>query len=100
MGTTEERNVVKKDRELIISRVFDAPQELVFETHTTCEHLRHWWGPRTWPMAECKVDFREGGSWHYCLRGPNDGDESWGLAQYETIQAPEQIIYRDYFSDR
>lgn len=45
------------------------------------------------------MDFKEGGTWHYCLRGPNPGDESWGLSTYETINRPEEIVYRDAFSD-
>jgi len=92
--------VASKDRELTITRMFDAPPELVFEMWTSCEHLKHWWGPKEWPMVECRLDFREGGEWHFCLRGPNDGDESWGKAIYKEIREPEKIVYEDYFSDK
>lgn len=87
------------DRELFMSRVFDAPRQRVFEAFSSCEQLSHWWGPREWPMRECTLDFRPGGEWHFCLRGPNPGDESWGKAIYEEIVALERIVYRDYFSD-
>ena len=87
------------ERELIYKRVFDAPRELVFETFTSCEHLKHWWGPRTWPVSYCKIDFRVGGVWHYCMSGPNEGDESWGKVIYKEIDAPEKLVYEDYFSD-
>lgn len=97
--TTDNMNVETRDRELIISRIFDAPRELVFEAHSSCEHLKHWWGPRSWPMVECTMDFREGGTWRYCLRGPNEGDASWGKAIYQEIVSPERIVYHDYFSD-
>jgi len=50
-------------------------------------------------MDECTMDFREGGEWRYCLRGPNEGDESWGLAIYQVIVNPEKIVYRDHFTD-
>lgn len=93
-------NVETKDRELLMERIFDAPPELVFEAYSSCEHLKHWWGPKEWPMEECTLDFREGGEWHYCLRGPNDGDESWGKAIYKEIDKPERIVYLDYFSDK
>lgn len=87
------------DRELIISRVFNAPKELVFKAWSSCEQLKHWWGPKEWPMHECTMDFRVGGEWRYCLRGPNDGDESWGKAIYREIDNPEKIAYKDHFTD-
>jgi len=45
------------------------------------------------------MDFRVGGVWHYCMRGPNEGDESWGRAIYDEIDAPQRIAYTDAFSD-
>ncbi|SMO79309.1 Uncharacterized conserved protein YndB, AHSA1/START domain [Fodinibius sediminis] len=92
-------DVEKKGRELIISRVFKAPRELVFNAYTDCSHLKHWWGTHQWPMEECTMDFREGGEWRYCLRGPNPGDESWGKAIYQHIENPSKIVYNDYFTD-
>lgn len=87
-------------RELSLTRVFDAMPELLFKVWSSCEHLKHWWGPKEWPMDECKMDFREGGEWHYCLRGPNEGDESWGKAVYKEINKPKKIVYQDYFADK
>lgn len=87
------------ERELVLTRTFDAPRELVFRAFSTCEHLSHWWGPRAWPMEECAMDFRVGGVWHYCLRGPEEGDESWGRAVFDEIVEPERIAYTDAFSD-
>lgn len=87
------------EREFIFTRTFDAPRKLVFQAYSSCEHLEQWWGPRTWPMAECTMDFREGGLWHYCLRGPNEEDASWGKAVFEEIVEPERLVYRDYFAD-
>lgn len=87
------------ETDLLMTRMFDAPRELVFAAYSSCEHLKNWWGPRSWPMAECTLDFRVGGVWHYCLRGPNPGDESWGRAVYTEIVEPERILYTDSFSD-
>jgi uncharacterized protein YndB with AHSA1/START domain len=91
--------VSTEDEELVVTRLFAAPRELVFAAYSSCEHLSNWWGPRAWPMRECSMEFREGGVWDYCLRGPNEGDESWGRAVFNEIVAPERIIYTDAFSD-
>ncbi|WP_409296814.1 SRPBCC domain-containing protein [Peribacillus sp. SCS-26] len=90
---------------IILEREFDAPRELVFNAFTEEEHLKHWWGPRGWELTVCNIDFREGGSWHYCMKcmDKNQGDfygmESWGKAVYEEIVDGEKIVYIDYFSD-
>lgn len=97
--TDNRTNVETKDRELIITRIFNASPKLMFEIWSDCKHLKHWWGPKEWPMEECTIDFREGGVWHFCLRGPNEGDESWGKALYREIDKPKKIVYKDHFSD-
>lgn len=97
--TTNKTNVETEGRNLIITRDFEAPPALMFDVWSDCKHLKHWWGPKEWPMDECEMDFREGGSWLYCLRGPNEGDEGWGKAIYDEIQKPKKIVYRDYFTD-
>ncbi|ANY65448.1 ATPase [Paenibacillus sp. BIHB 4019] len=90
---------------LTMERVFDAPHALVFEAHSTAEHLKHWWGPNGWILSACTVDFRPGGVWHYCMKciDQNQGDffgfESWGKAVYKEIVTNEKIAYVDYFSD-
>ena len=86
------------DTELVVAREFAAPRELVFRCFTSSEHLEQWWGPRLWPLAVSKMDFRVGGQWLYCMRGP-DGTEAWGKAIYTEITPPERIVYTDYFAD-
>ena len=98
--TTSNMNMETKGNELIITRIFNAPPKLMFEMWSDCKHLKHWWGPKEWPMDECQLDFRVGGEWRYCLRGPNEGDESWGIAVYKEIEKPEKIVYQDNFSDK
>lgn len=98
--TNNKTHVETKDRKLLMTRIFDAPRELVFKAYSSCEHLKHWWGPKEWPMDECEMDFRVGGKWHFCLRGPNEGDESWGLATYKEINKPRKIVYQDNFADK
>lgn len=89
-----------KGRDLLITRTFDAPPSLMFEMWSDCRHLKHWWGPKEWPMDECKMDFRVGGEWLYCLRGPNKGDESWGKSIYKEITKPTKLVYEDFFCDK
>lgn len=96
---THKTDVQTEGRKLILTRDFEAPRALVFEVWSNCKHLKHWWGPKEWPMDECNMDFREGGEWRYCLRGPNEGDESWGKAIYQEINKPEKIVYKDHFTD-
>lgn len=88
-----------EDQKLILTRDFEAPPSLLFKIWSECKHLKHWWGPKEWPMGECEMDFREDGQWKYCLRGPNEGDESWGMAIYREIRKPDKIVYKDHFTD-
>ncbi|MEW5961165.1 MAG: SRPBCC domain-containing protein [Chloroflexota bacterium] len=81
-----------------MERVFDAPRELVWQAWTKPEHLAHWWGPKGWTLPVCQIDFRPGGVWHYCMRGPA-GEESWGKAVYREIVEPERIVFLDAFAD-
>jgi uncharacterized protein YndB with AHSA1/START domain len=86
------------DKEFIISRVFDAPRDLVWKAFTECEHLKHWWGPKGFKMLSCKLDLRPGGIFHYCLQSPN-GQEMWGKFIYREIVPPERLVHTVSFSD-
>jgi len=92
-------------QEIVLERVFDAPRELVFKVFSEAEHLKHWWGTHGWTLTVCNIDFRPGGIWHYCMKCTDEnqaeyyGFESWGKAVYQEIEAPEKIVFVDYFSD-
>lgn len=86
------------DEEILISRTFNAPRDLMWQMYTTAEHLQHWWGPEGWTLPVCEVDFRPGGTWFYCMQGP-DGMRSCGKATYLEIDAPARIVYEDAFTD-
>ncbi len=81
-----------------ITRVFDAPRDLVWKAFTESERLAHWWGPKGFTMLTCKVDLRPGGVFHYCMRSP-DGHESWGKWIYREIVAPERLVTVVSFTD-
>lgn len=90
------------DREFVISRTFNAPRPLVWQAWSNCEHLQHWWAPAGWSVPVCKMDFRVGGVWHYCMKGPMpDGSEveSWGHTVFREIVEPERIVSVDAFAD-
>ena len=58
-------------RKIVMTRVFDAPRELVFDAHSSCEHVSHWWGPRNHEVVTCEIDFRPGGAWRIAHRSPD-----------------------------
>jgi len=97
--SSNQLQVTVNGTQLTMTRQFNAPREKVFRAHSSCEHLKNWWGPREWPLTYCKIDFRPGGQYHYCMTGP-DGTEAWGLSVYKEIKAPELIVYEDAFSDK
>lgn len=77
------------DREVVLTRVFDAPRELVFQAHSRCEHLRRWWG-RGHPL-DCEMDFRAGGRYRFVEHAP-DGNQHAFRGEYREIVAPERIV--------
>jgi uncharacterized protein YndB with AHSA1/START domain len=80
------------DREIVMTREIDAPRDLVFEAHTSCEHMSQWWGPRKYEFAHCEIDFRPGGKWRVVHRGP-DGEEYGFRGEYRDIVRPEKIVW-------
>jgi uncharacterized protein YndB with AHSA1/START domain len=96
--TDQPTEVRTGERDLVMSRVFDAPRDIVFRAFSTSEALAQWWGPKGWTLPVSKLDFRPGGTWHYCMRGPA-GEESWGLSTYDEIVEGARIVYTDAFSN-
>ncbi len=82
----------------VISRVFDAPRELVFKAFTEPEHMKNWWGPKGFKVIAQSMDLRPGGMYHYGLQAP-DGNTMWGRFIYREIAAPERIVFVSSFSD-
>lgn len=80
------------DREILMTRVFDFPRRLVWEAHTTTEHIRQWWGPRRTRLAICEMDFRPGGAWRFVDRR-DDGKEYGFRGVYREISPPERIVW-------
>jgi uncharacterized protein YndB with AHSA1/START domain len=91
-------NVKNHNGELVITRTFDAPRDLVFKMWTEPEHLKHWWGPKGFTFGVSKFDLRPGGIFHYSMRSP-EGHEMWGKFVYREIVAPERVVFITSFSD-
>jgi uncharacterized protein YndB with AHSA1/START domain len=81
-----------QDRVLTLTRVFDAPRELVFRVWTKPEHLAQWWGPSDFTLPHCEQDFRVGGKYRFCMRAP-DGTDHWVWGEYREIAPPERLAF-------
>lgn len=81
-----------QDRELIATRVFDAPREMVYRTWTEPGHLSKWWGPKGFTITTHVIDVKPGGVWRYMMHGPN-GDDYDNKITYIEIVSPERIVY-------
>ncbi len=87
------------DREIAMTRVFDAPRRLVFDAHTKPELIKRWLGAfGGWSLAVCEVDLRVGGGFRYVWRNA-DGREMGMRGEYREIVAPERIVSTESFDD-
>ena len=80
------------DREIVLSREFDTPRELVFRAYTDPAHLPVWWGPDGFTNTTLAIDIRPGGAWRFTMHGP-DGTDYPNRIVYEQIVAPELITF-------
>ncbi|MFF4273398.1 SRPBCC family protein [Streptomyces sp. NPDC001536] len=80
------------DREIVISRVINAPRKLVFEAFTEVRHLSQWWGPDGFTTTTRSFEFREGGEWDFVLHGP-DGTDYPEWIRWLRIAPPERIVF-------
>jgi uncharacterized protein YndB with AHSA1/START domain len=78
------------DREIVISRIIDAPRELVFEAFTQVRHLSRWWGPEGFTTTTRAFEFRKGAAWDFVMHGP-DGTDYQEWITWTEIVAPERI---------
>ena len=86
------------DREIVLTRVFDAPRHLVFDAFSKPELLKRWFGPRGWSLEVCDVDFKVGGGFRFVLRGP-DGKQMGMRGVYREIVPPERSVHMESFDD-
>jgi len=84
------------DREIRITRTFDAPAAVIFGAWTTPEHVRQWWGTPEAPLVVCDIDHRVGGDWRYVVRYP-DGTELGWHGTYLELNGPHQMVSTEVF---
>ena len=88
------------DREIVLTRVFDAPRHLVFDAFTKPELLRQWLlGPPGWTMPICEIDLRVGGKYRYVWRNVNNGNEMGMGGVYREVAPPERIVATEKFDE-
>ena len=92
------KNTVNETERMVVTRVFDAPRELVWKAWTDPKYVMQWWGPKGCTAPFCEMDFRVGGKFLICMRTP-DGQEGWNGGEYHEIVLHEKIVSSMYFSD-
>ena len=87
------------EREIVLTRVFDAPRRLVFDALTRPELLERWFfGPDGWSLVVCEIDLRVGGALRYVWRGP-DGAEMGMRGVYREVVPPERLVHTESFDE-
>ena len=92
------KSPLNETERMVVTRVFDAPRELVWKAWTDPKYVKQWWGPKGCTATFCQMDFRVGGKFRYCTRTP-DGQEFWHGGEYHEIVPQQKIVSSMYFSD-
>src|SRR6188472_1598027 len=101
LGSTRNTNsftvTTPSECEIIMTRLFDAPRELVVEVMSKPEHVRRWWGQlgEGYSVPVCEVDFRVGGKWRFVNRHPKGEAGFHGV--YREIEAPGRVVFTEIF---
>ena len=86
------------DSQVVMTRVFAAPRQMVWDAFSKPELLKRWFGPRGWSLAVCEVDHRVDGGFRFVLRGP-DGRDMGMRGTYRELAAPERSVHVESFDD-
>jgi uncharacterized protein YndB with AHSA1/START domain len=92
------KSAVNETERMVVTRIFDAPRELVWKAWTDPKYVMQWWGPKGFTSPYCKIDFRVGGKFHCCMKTP-DGQEFWNAGEYHEIVPHQKIVSSMYFSN-
>ena len=88
----------ERERELVITRIFDAPRHLVFRAWTEPDRAARWWGPQGFVTTYCNMDVRPGGAFRVCMRSP-EGAEHWKQGVYREVVEPERLVFTFAWED-
>jgi uncharacterized protein YndB with AHSA1/START domain len=86
------------DRQLTITRVFDAPRSLVFKVWTQPEHFSRWLGPKDFTAISCHMNVQVGGMYRACIRSP-EGNDHWMQGIYREVIEPERLVFTFAWED-
>jgi uncharacterized protein YndB with AHSA1/START domain len=92
MTQNNEGQAPESDREIVVSRVLDAPRELVWKAMTDPNHVIHWWGPRGFSTTIEVMEVRPGGAWRLVMHGP-DGTDYPNRSVFREVVEPERLVY-------
>jgi uncharacterized protein YndB with AHSA1/START domain len=92
------RNSVSPSKELELTRVFDAPPQLVFNAWSSCEHMVNWMGPEGFTVTSCELQPGVGGKFRACLRAP-DGTDNWLTGTTLEVDEPHRIVSTSAWED-
>jgi uncharacterized protein YndB with AHSA1/START domain len=92
------KNTANETERMVVTRIFDAPRELVWKAWTDPKYVMQWWGPKGFTCPSCEIDFRVGGKFLWSMRTP-DGQEGWNGGEYHEIVPHEKIVFSMYFAD-
>jgi len=94
-GVDRDRDV--RDREVVITRVVDAPARLLFAAYSKPEHVRRWFGPAGYPLTTCEMDFVEGGRFTFAMTGPDGREGPRFGGRYVEIVKDRRVVYENGF---
>jgi uncharacterized protein YndB with AHSA1/START domain len=97
-GTEALTVAAQNEHEIVMTRAFAAPPELVFAALTKPALLRQWYGPHGYRLVVCEVDLRVGGAWRFVVRGP-DGSEMVLAGTYREIDPPKRLVHTEINAD-
>lgn len=85
------------EREIVITRVIDAPADVLFEAYANPEHCKKWFGPKGWPLTLCEMDFRVGGRFRFAMTGPSGKQNTPFGGEYLEIVTNKKIVFDNGF---
>lgn len=98
MSNKPDMTEAQSDREIVITRIFNAPRELVYQAWTEPKHIAQWWGPKGFTTKVTGLDLRPGGEWRYVMIGP-DGTEYPAKGVFSEVVPLERIVTTDEFDE-
>ncbi|WNZ27852.1 SRPBCC domain-containing protein [Leptolyngbya sp. NK1-12] len=98
MIAKNQESLATSERELTITRIFDAPRSLVFQVWTQPEHFARWLGPKDFTTTFCQMDVRLGGTYRACIQSP-EGTNHWMQGIYQQIVEPERLVFTFAWED-